>query len=107
MDWSRLLAGSATGRRAIYDERFPSRWDELEADLGAIDFTEHEAGQLLTVFASHWEYLPVAADRDDVRYHVVVVRLLDSADQIGVALFARALRDDQLVVAYPLLVRRL
>jgi hypothetical protein len=52
-DWTRLIAGSALGRRAIYSEQFPGRWLELEADLGgpgALDFTEHDASQLLTVF---------------------------------------------------------
>ncbi|MDH3730048.1 MAG: hypothetical protein OES13_02815 [Acidimicrobiia bacterium] len=107
MEWARLVAGSATGRRAIYGERFPARWDELEATLGVLDFTEHEAGQLLTVFAAHWDHLPAAADQNDIRYHLVVLTLATTNESVAVAFYARALRPDRIVVAYPLLVRRL
>ena len=107
LEWARLVAGSATGRRAIYGERFPGRWDELEAEVGILDFTEHEAGQLLTVFATHWDHLPAAADRDDVRYHLVILTNAGSDEYVAVAIYARALRPDRVVVAYPVLVRRL
>jgi hypothetical protein len=90
-----------------HGERFSGRWDELEADVGILDFTEHEAGQLLTVFATHWDHLPTAADRDDVRYHLVVLTIAGTDENVAVAVYARALRPDRLVVAYPVLVRRL
>ncbi|MGF1600306.1 MAG: hypothetical protein ACFCVK_25975 [Acidimicrobiales bacterium] len=106
MDWSRLVAGSATGRRAIYGERFPARWDELEAATGEIDFTEHGAAQLLTVFATHWDHLPLADDRNDIRFHLVVLALAETNDEAAIAFYARALRADRLVVAYPLVVLR-
>ena len=107
MEWAGLVVGSASGRRAIYGERFPARWDELEADVGLLDFTEHEAGQLLAVFATHWDHLPTAADRDDVRYHLVVLTIAGSDENVAVAVYARALSPDRVVVAYPVLVRRL
>ncbi len=107
LEWAGLVAGSATGRRAIYGERFPARWDELEAAVGIIDFTEHEAGQLLTVFATHWDHLPIAADRDDIRYHLVVLALAATSVKVAIAFHARALRPDRVVVAYPVLVRQI
>jgi hypothetical protein len=107
LEWAALVVGSASGRRAIYGERFPARWDELEAGIGLLDFTEHEAGQLLAVFATHWDHLPIAADRDDVRYHLVVLTIAGSDENVAVAVYARALSPDRVVVAYPALVRRL
>lgn len=104
--WARLVAGSATGRRAIYGERFPARWDELEAVSGLLDFTEHEAGQLLTVFAAHWDHLPPAAGQDNIRYHLVVLDVAGTTEQVAVAFYGRALRLEQIVVAYPVIVRR-
>jgi hypothetical protein len=108
-DWSRLLARSAQGRRAIFDERFMGRWDELVADvggLGIIDFTEVEAMQILTVFASNWEYLAQDPDDPDSRYHLVVFDVTATTDRVGVAFIGRALRPDQLIITHPVIVRR-
>ena len=108
--WTRLVAGSAEGRRAIYSEQFPGRWADLETDLGgpgALDFTEHEASQLLTVFATHWEHLPPTEQTDEIRYHLVVLDAPIRSAHVAVAFVARRLRPDQIVVAYPTLVRDL
>ena len=94
-DWARLIAGSASGRRAIYGEQFPARWAELEVDqggVGIIEFTEHEASQLLTVFATHWEHLPASDQTDQIRYHLVMLEAPARSSQVAVAFFARALR---------------
>lgn len=108
-DWTRLIAGSAEGRRAIYSEQFPGRWADLEVDLGgpgAVDFTEHEASQL-TVFATHWEHLPPTEQSDEIRYHLVVLETPIRSAHAAVAFVARQLRSDQIVAAYPTLVRDL
>lgn len=108
-NWSRLLARSADGRQAIYDERFLGRWNDLLAGLaeqGSVEFTEQEATQLLTVFAVNWEVLhPIPAD-PTARYHLVVFDLLGTANHVGIAFVAEALRFDQIVVTHPLLIRR-
>jgi len=108
-NWSRLLARSSGGRQAIYDERFLGRWHELLAALGdesRVEFTEHEATQLLTVFAVNWEYLPQSRVDPDSRYHLVVFDLIGSSDHLAVALVARTLRPDQIVVTHPLVAQR-
>ncbi len=108
-DWSKLLARSADGRQAIYDERFLGRWDDLVATLGGLgtfDFTEHEASQLLTVFAVNWNYLPQSRTDPEVRYHLAVFTITGTTDHIAVSFVARALRPDQIVVTHPLIVRR-
>ncbi|MEZ5410007.1 MAG: hypothetical protein R2761_18405 [Acidimicrobiales bacterium] len=109
-DWTGLIAGSAEGRRAIYSEQFPGRWADLKADLGgpgALDFTEHEASQLLTVFATHWEHLPPTEHTDEICYHLVVLQVPIPSAHVAVAFVARQLRPDQIVVAYPTPVRDL
>ncbi len=109
-DWTRLVAGSAEGRRAIYSEQFPGRWANVETDLGgpgALDLTEHEASQLLTVFATHWEYLPPTEQADEIRYHLVVLDAPIRSARVAVAFIARQLRPGQIVVACPTLVRDL
>ena len=109
-DWSQLLARSADGRRAIYDERFMGRWDGLVASVGGLgifDFTEHEAMQLLTVFATQWDHLPQEADDPDFRYHLVVFDVTATTDRVAIRFAARALRPDQIVVTHPRIVRRL
>ncbi len=109
-DWSKLLARSADGRQAIYDERFLGRWHDLLTTLGRpdqVEFTEHEATQLLTVFAVNWEYLSPTRTDPEARYHLAVFDLADSTDHIAIAFVARALRPDQIVVTHPLIIRRL
>jgi hypothetical protein len=108
-DWSRLLARSAEGRQAIFDERFLGRWDDLMATvdgIGIFDFTEHEASQLLTVFAVNWEHLPQTRADPEARYHLVVFNVAGNTDHVAVSFVARPLRPDQIVVTHPLIVRR-
>ena len=98
------------GRQAIYDERFIGRWDDLVASVGGLgifDFTEHEAMQLLTVFATRWDRLPQQADNPDFRYQLVVFDVTATTDRVVVRFAARALRSDQVVVTDPRIVRRL
>jgi len=109
-DWSRLLAQSAEGRQAIYDERFNGRWTELLDTIGGhdrIEFTQHEASQLLTVFAVNWDHLPQSRVDPDARYHLVVFSLTATTDHIAISFVARALRPDQIVITHPLIIRRL
>lgn len=90
-DWTRLVAGSAEGRRVIYSEQFPGRWADPKADLGgpgALDFTEHRSSQLLTVFATHWEHLPPTEQTDKIRYHLVVVHAPICSAHVAVAFVA-------------------
>ncbi|MDH3731140.1 MAG: hypothetical protein OES13_08465 [Acidimicrobiia bacterium] len=61
----------------------------------------------LTVFANHRDHLPTVADRDDVRYHLVVLSLARMNEKAAIAFYGRSLRPDRLVVAYPVIVRRL
>ncbi|MGB5760305.1 MAG: hypothetical protein WBM50_25555 [Acidimicrobiales bacterium] len=62
---------------------------------------------MLAVFATYWDHLATAADRDDVRYHLVVLNIAGTDEHVAVAIYARALSPDRVVVAYPVLVRRL
>ena len=108
-DWSRLLVRSADDRRAIYDERFIGRWDDLVASVGGLgifDFTEYEAMQLLTMFATQWDRLPQQADDPDSRYQLVVFDVTATTDRVTVRFTAQAPRPDQIVVTHPKIVGR-
>lgn len=65
---------------------------------GSLDFTEHEASQLLTVFATHWEHLPPTEQTDEIRYHLVVLDAPIRSAHVAVAFVARQLRSDQILV---------
>ncbi|MDH5290242.1 MAG: hypothetical protein OEY41_09600 [Acidimicrobiia bacterium] len=53
----------------------------------------------------HWEHLPAIEQTEEIRYHLVVLDAPARSAHVAVAFVARQLRPDQIVVAYPTLVR--
>ncbi len=109
MNWQQLSV-SIDGRSSIFGEDFPARWEALSAEAGGPglrDFREHEALQLLTIFAVHWETLAAFDDRTNQRVHDSVLDVADTEERVAVRFIAIELASGQVIVAEPILIKRL
>lgn len=108
VDWAKFTV-TATNRAAIYDERFPARWDRITSEAGGLGlwgFTPDRAIAVLRVFAVHWEHLNLVGD-GPARQLIVALDVTGTDQIVGIAFIGVELRTGQVVVTHAELVRRL
>lgn len=108
LPWASLVV-ELDGRRAIYDERFPKRWADAEAQivaahggLGLWDYDASEAAGVLAHFAANWPTLP---ERPSGARWVAAAYEVTGTDPIvtvPIVFVARTLSPTQIVVTHVL-----
>ena len=107
MDWAKFTV-TTPNRAAIYDERFPARWDHITSQTGGLglwDFTPDRAIAVLSVFALHWKHLNLVGD-GPARQLIIALDVTGTDQIVGIAFVGVELRTGQIVVTHAELIRR-